>query len=56
VVWTVWPPRSGETSRLGSKDPVAERDQVRVAWWQEKQEVGYGFLVEPQNQGGTGVG
>jgi hypothetical protein len=29
-------PRSGETSRLGSIDPVAERDQVRAAWWQEK--------------------
>jgi hypothetical protein len=32
------PPRSGETSRLGSMDPVAERDQVRAAWWQEKQD------------------
>jgi hypothetical protein len=32
----VGPPRSGETSRLGSMDPVAERDQVRVVWWQEK--------------------
>jgi hypothetical protein len=53
----VWPPRSGETSRLGSMDPVARRDQVRAAWWQEKQdEVGYGFLVEPQNQGGAGAG
>jgi hypothetical protein len=38
-------------------DPVAERDQVRAAWWQEKQdEVGYSFLVGPQNQGGAGVG
>jgi hypothetical protein len=52
----VWPPRSGETSRLGSMDPVAKRDQVQAAWWQEKQgEVGYGFLVEPQNQGGGQV-
>jgi hypothetical protein len=32
------PLRSGDTSRLGSMDPVAERDQVRVAWWQEKQD------------------
>jgi hypothetical protein len=38
-------------------DPVAERDQVQVTWWQEKQDkVGYGFLVEPQNEGGAGVG
>jgi hypothetical protein len=53
----VWPPRSGETSRLGSMEPVVERDQVRAAWWQEKQdEVGCSFLVEPQNQGGVGAG
>jgi hypothetical protein len=53
----VWPPRSGETSRLGSMDLVAGRDQVRDAWWQEKQdEVGYSLLVEPQNQGGADVG
>jgi hypothetical protein len=46
-----------ETSKLGSMDPIAERDQVRAPWWQEKQdEVGYGFLVEPQNQGGASVG
>jgi hypothetical protein len=46
-----------ETSKLGSMDPIAERDQVRGPWWQEKQdEVGYGFLVEPQNQGGASVG
>jgi hypothetical protein len=32
------PLKSGETSRLGSMDPVAKRDQVRVAWWQEKQD------------------
>jgi hypothetical protein len=32
------PPRSGETSRLSSMDLVAERDQVLVAWWQEKQD------------------
>jgi hypothetical protein len=33
-------------------EPVAKRDQVWAAWWQEKQdEVVYGFLVEPQNQG-----
>jgi hypothetical protein len=32
------PPRSGETSRLDSMDPVAKRDQVRAAWWQEKQD------------------
>jgi hypothetical protein len=52
-----WPPRSGETSRLSLMDPVAERDQVQAAWWQEKQdEVGYGFLVGPQNQGGAGAG
>jgi hypothetical protein len=51
------PPRSGETSSLGSMDPVAGRDQVRAAWWKEKQdEVGYGSLVEPQNQGGAGAG
>jgi hypothetical protein len=50
------PPRSGETSRLGSMDPVAERDQVWAAWWQEKQdEVVYSFLVEPQNQGRAGA-
>jgi hypothetical protein len=37
-------------------DPVAERDQVRAAWWQEKQdEVVYNFLVEPQNQGRAGA-
>jgi hypothetical protein len=36
---------------------VAERYQVQVTWWQEKQDkVGYGFLVEPQNEGGAGVG
>jgi hypothetical protein len=34
----VWPPMSGETSRLSSMDPVAERDQVQAAWWQEKQD------------------
>jgi hypothetical protein len=52
-----WPPRSGDTSRLGLMDPVTGRDQVRAAWWQEKQdEVVYGFLVEPQNQDGAGVG
>jgi hypothetical protein len=29
-------------------DPVAERDRVRAAWWQEKQdEVMYDFFVEP---------
>jgi hypothetical protein len=32
------PPRSGDTSRLGSMDLVAERDQVWAAWWQEKQD------------------
>jgi hypothetical protein len=32
------PPRSEETSRLGSIDLVAERDQVRAAWWQENQD------------------
>jgi hypothetical protein len=38
-------------------DPVAERDQVRAAWWQEKQdEVEYGFLVQPQNQGEASAG
>jgi hypothetical protein len=53
----VWPLRSGEISRLSSMDPVAERDQVRTAWWQEKQDqVRYDFLVEPQNQGGAGAG
>jgi hypothetical protein len=47
--WCIWragakglslagPPRSGETSKLGSMDPVAERDQMRVAWWQEKKD------------------
>jgi hypothetical protein len=37
-------------------DPVAERDQVWTAWWQEKQdEVVYGFLVEPQNQDRAGM-
>jgi hypothetical protein len=39
--WTRWP----------------ERDQVRAACWQEKKdEVMYGFLVEPQNQGRAGAG
>jgi hypothetical protein len=32
------PPRSGETSKLDSMYPVVERDQVTVAWWQEKQD------------------
>jgi hypothetical protein len=33
-------------------DPVAERDQVQAARWQQKQdEVDYGFFVVPQNQG-----
>jgi hypothetical protein len=32
------PPRSGETSRLGSMDPVVEWDQVRATWWHEKQD------------------
>jgi hypothetical protein len=27
------PSRSWETSRLGSMNPVAERDQVWAAWW-----------------------
>jgi hypothetical protein len=27
-----------ETSRLSSMDPVAERDRVWAAWWQEKQD------------------
>jgi hypothetical protein len=31
-------PRSGETSRLGSMESVVEWDQVRAAWWQEKQD------------------
>jgi hypothetical protein len=31
-------PRNGETSRLDSMDSVAERDQVRVALCQEKQD------------------
>jgi hypothetical protein len=53
----VWPPKSGQTSRLGLMDPAGGWDQVRAAWWQEKQdEVGYGFLVEPENQGGAGAG
>jgi hypothetical protein len=52
----VWHPRSGDTSRPGSTDPMAKRDQVRAGWRQEKQdEVGYGFLVEPQNQGRAGT-
>jgi hypothetical protein len=32
------PPWSGETSRLDSMDLVAKQDQVRAAWWQEKQD------------------
>jgi hypothetical protein len=53
----VWPPWSGEICRLDTMDPVAVRYQVRAAWWKEKEdEVGYCFLVEPQNQGGTGAG
>jgi hypothetical protein len=32
------PSRSGETSRLDPIDPMAERDQVRAAWWQENQD------------------
>jgi hypothetical protein len=52
----MWPPGSGETCRLDLMDLVAERDQVRPAWWQKKKdEVGSGFLVEPQNQGGAGA-
>jgi hypothetical protein len=31
-------PRSGETSRLSLMDPVAERDRVQSAWWQENQD------------------
>jgi hypothetical protein len=48
--------RGVETSRLGLMDPVAERDQVRAAWWQEEQDgVRYNFLVEPRNQGRAGT-
>jgi hypothetical protein len=32
------PPRCGEISKLSLRDLVAERDQVRAAWWQEKQD------------------
>jgi hypothetical protein len=32
------PPRCGKISKLGSRDMVAERDQVPAAWWQEKQD------------------
>jgi hypothetical protein len=48
------PPSVEQTSRLGSRDPVA--DEVKwAAWWQEQQdEVMDGFLVEPQNQGRAG--
>jgi hypothetical protein len=31
-------PRSRETSRLSLMNLVAERDQVRAAWWQQKQD------------------
>jgi hypothetical protein len=31
----VEPSRSGETSRLGSRDLVAERDQVWASWWKK---------------------
>jgi hypothetical protein len=31
------PPWSGETSRIGLID-LTERDQMQVAWWQEKQD------------------
>jgi hypothetical protein len=34
----VGPPRSWETSRLGSSGASEERGQVRAAWWQEKKE------------------
>jgi hypothetical protein len=32
------PQKSGDTSRLRSKDPVAKRDQVRATWWHERQD------------------
>jgi hypothetical protein len=36
--------------------PVVKQDEVRAAWWQEKQDkVMYSFLVEPQNQGRVGM-
>jgi UDP-N-acetyl-D-mannosaminuronic acid transferase (WecB/TagA/CpsF family) len=42
--------RCGETSRLGSRDLVADGIKCGPAWWQEEQdEVVYGFLVEPQS-------
>jgi hypothetical protein len=34
----LWPPRSGETSRILFEGPGGRRDQVRAAWWQEKQD------------------
>jgi hypothetical protein len=37
-ILALWGLRGGETSRLGSMDPVAKRDQVRAAWWQEMQD------------------
>jgi hypothetical protein len=50
-VYTVVASRHGETSRLGSRDPVATHDQMWAAWWQEEQdEVVYGSFVEPQSQ------
>jgi hypothetical protein len=32
------PLRSGETSRIGMRDSVTERDQVLATWLQEKQD------------------
>jgi hypothetical protein len=44
-----------KTSRLCSRDPVASGVKCGAAWWKEwRDEVGDGFLVEPQNQGRAG--
>jgi hypothetical protein len=51
----VSPPGVEKTSRLGLRDPVANRVKCGT-WWQERQDdVMDGFLVEPQNQGGAGT-
>jgi hypothetical protein len=51
----VWPPGVGKTSRLGSRDSVASGSSVDRMVARTADEVVYGFLVEPQNQGRAGT-
>jgi hypothetical protein len=45
-----------KTSRLGSRDPVANGVKCGAVWWQEQQdEIKDDFLVGPQNQGQAGT-